>query len=678
MEQETAGPALIHEVDTAAASEERSKLRRSVGRYDTAFLMLAAIIVLDTLGAVSSYGAQAFTWLIVMVVFFLFPYGLVTAELGTAFAEEGGPYVWVRLAFGRVAAAVVAVMYWVDNPIWLAGTLSITAMATFSTFFVNLSLAWEYVFGLLFVWAGIASVIMALKFGKWVATIGAIVRVLLMAFFTLTVLIYAGEHGLHGFGGGAFKPTWLVFLAAAPILIFDLEGFELPSAASEELINPRRDVPFAVLRSGIGTVLFYGVPILAILLVLPASRLSNVTGFVDALQQVFVVYGGHLTSSGAVLTGAGKVLADIAALGLIFGLLSSGVVWLIGSDRAQAVAGYDGAAPRALGYFSKRLGTPIVVNLLSGVVSTIVLVLALTLTSGNAAKYFTVTLGLVISMVTVTYVLIFPAVIKLRYSHPDVPRPYRIPGGMVGVWAVGILTTAWAAFTTIEIIYPGTFTAHPDNSLPMAFTGERLQYTLSQVIPLGVMVLIGLLFYALGAPTRRQVVPADAPSGEAGPADAPSGEAVPADAPSGEAVPADAPSGEAGPADAPSGEAGPADAPSGEAGPADAPSGEAVPADAPSGEAVPADAPSGEAGPADAPSGEAVPGEAPSGEAGPADAPSGEAVPGEAPSGEAGPADAPSGEAVPGEAPSGEAVPGETASGETASADGTATKMAQE
>ena len=393
LEQETAEGVLVHAVDTVAATQERTKLRRTVGRMDTAFLMLAAIIVLDTLGAVSSYGAQAFTWLIVMVVFFLFPYGLLTAELGTAFPEEGGPYVWVKLAFGRAAAAVITVMYWVDNPIWLAGTLSITAMATFSTFFVNLSLTWEYIFGLLFVWAGIASVIMALKFGKWVATIGAVVRVVLMAFFTLTVFIYAGEHGVHGFGGGAFKPTWLVFLAAAPILIFDLEGFELPSAASEELKNPRRDVPFAILRSGIGTVLFYGVPILAILLVLPASRLSNVAGFVDALQQVFVVYGGHLTSSGSVLTGAGKVLADIAAVGVIFGLLSSGVVWLIGSDRVQAVAGYDGSAPRALGYFSKRLGTPIGVNLLSGVVSTVVLILALQLTSGNVAKYFSVTLA---------------------------------------------------------------------------------------------------------------------------------------------------------------------------------------------------------------------------------------------------------------------------------------------
>ncbi|MGH3254232.1 MAG: APC family permease [Streptosporangiaceae bacterium] len=524
MAEETADSGLVYEIDTTAARQERTKFRRSVGRLDTAFLMLAAIIVLDTLGAVSSYGAQAFTWLVVMVVFFLFPYGMLTAELGTAFPEEGGPYVWVRLAFGRVAAAVVAVMYWVDNPIWLAGTLAITAMATFSTFFVNLSLTWEYIFGLLFVWAGIASVIMALKFGKWVASIGALVRVLLMVFFTITVFIYAGEHGVHGFGAGAFKPTWLVFLAAAPILIFDLEGFELPSAASEELINPKKDVPFAILRSGIATVLFYGVPILAILLVLPASKLSNILGFVTALQQVFVVYGGHLTASGVVLTGAGKALADVAAVGVIFGLLSSGVIWLIGSDRAQAVAGFDGAAPRALGYFSKRLGTPIGVNLLSGVVSTGVLILALTLTSGNAAKYFSVTLGLVISMVTITYVLIFPAVIKLRYKYPDVLRPYRIPGGTVGLWVVGILTTAWALLTTIAIIYPGIGTSDPDASLPSAFAGERLQYTLSQVIPLGAMVLIGLLFYALGRPTRRQAAQAQAaPAAVPGESETPAG-----------------------------------------------------------------------------------------------------------------------------------------------------------
>jgi glutamate:GABA antiporter len=508
MAQETADlTTTVHGVVTAAASEERRKLRPSVGRMDTAFLMLAAIIVLDTLGAVSSYGAQSFTWLVIMLVFFLVPYGLLTAELGSAFPEEGGPYVWTKLAFGRPAAAVVAVMYWVDNPIWLAGTLSITAMATFSAFFINLSLGGQYIFGLIFVWAGIAAVVMALKFGKWVASVGAMVRVALMAFFTLTVVIYAIRHGVHGLGAGDFSPTWAVFLAAAPILIFNLEGFELPSAASEELKNPKRDVPFAVLRSGIGTVLFYGLPILAILLVLPASKISSVSGFVEAMKTVFVVYGGHQTSSGVVLTGAGKVLADIGAIGVIFGLLSSGVVWLIGSDRAQAVAGFDGAAPRLLGRFSKRLGTPIAVNLLSGVVATIVLVLALQLTSGNTAKYFSATLGIVISMVTITYVLIFPAVIKLRYRYPDAPRPYRIPGGKIGLWTVGILTTAWAAFTTIAVIYPGIGTSSPDSALPSGFTGQRLQYELSQIVPLCAMVLIGLGFYALGRRTRKQGAP---------------------------------------------------------------------------------------------------------------------------------------------------------------------------
>jgi hypothetical protein len=92
---------------------------------------------------------------------------------------------------------------------------------------------------------------------------------------------------------------------------------------------------------------------------------------------------------------------------------------------------------------------------------------------------------------------------ELRYSHPDVPRPYRIPGGTVGLWVVGILTTAWAAFTTLAIIYPGIGTSDPDASLPSGFGGERLEYTLTQLIPLAAMVLIGLLFYALGRPARK-------------------------------------------------------------------------------------------------------------------------------------------------------------------------------
>jgi amino acid transporter len=135
-------------------------------------------------------------------------------------------------------------------------------------------------------------------------------------------------------------------------------------------------------------------------------------------------------------------------------------------------------------------------------------------------------------------------VIKLRYSHPDVPRPYRIPFGKIGLWTAGILTTAWCALTTIAIIYPGIGTAHPDDSLPSGFEHQRLEYMLSQVIPLLVMILIGLLFYALGAPTRRQAR-ADAASSEAVSSEAVPGGAPSSEAPSSEATSSEAPSSEA-------------------------------------------------------------------------------------------------------------------------------------
>jgi amino acid transporter len=40
-------------------------------------------------------------------------------------------------------------------------------------------------------------------------------------------------------------------------------------------------------------------------------------------------------------------------------------------------------------------------------------------------------------IIIVMYALMSAAVIKLRYTQPETPRPYRIPGGLPGVWLVG-------------------------------------------------------------------------------------------------------------------------------------------------------------------------------------------------------------------------------------------------
>jgi glutamate:GABA antiporter len=499
--------------ETLAAEEEKSKLRKHFGRFDMLFFLICTLVGVDTLGAVANQGPEGFTWLVFLALFFFVPYALLTAELGSAFTGEGGCYVWTRLAFGRFVASINTVLYWLSNPVWMGGLLCITAVTTFETFFGGLGGVGKYVFALAFIWFGVWAAILSFGVGKWIPTLGAWARIALLAFFSFSVLVYAVKNGLHTPAVADFSPSYTLFIALVPVLFFNFVGFELPNAAGDEMKNPQRDVPFTVLRSAAAAVALYGVPILAILMVLPTDQITGLGGFIDAMKSVFTVYGGEVTKDGATLTGAGKVLGDVMAAGFILVLLSSGTTWLMGADRTQAVAGYDGAGPRALGYFSKRYGTPIVVNFLSGAVSTIVMVLAFNLSGGDNEKYFNAVLNVVLLFTTISYLVIFPSLIRLRYTHPHVHRPYRVPFGMAGVWICGVLTTVWAALASLVGLFPGLGDGGllNDSALPEGFS--RGTFELVVFIPLAITLVVGIVFYAFGAKTRAEIHPkrAEAP-----------------------------------------------------------------------------------------------------------------------------------------------------------------------
>jgi amino acid transporter len=504
---------------TSAAVEEKKKLQKHFARFDILFFLICTLVGLDTIGSVAAKGPEGFTWLAILAVVFFVPYALLTSELGTAFPEEGGPYIWTRLAFGRKVAAVNALIYWVSNPIWVGGSLGILALTTFQTFFnggsslpgpalLGAASLGDIVFVLAFIWFSVIAAILSFNVGKWIPTIGAFVRIAVLAVFVLSVVLYAAQNGVKGFGAGDFGISYLGFIGLVPVLFFNYVGFELPSAAGEEMQDPRKDVPFAVFRAAIGTVILYGGPILAILLVLPKDQITGLLGFITSIQTVFTVYGGSVAADGTVtLTGLGSLLGGICAIAFILALLSSGTTWIMGADRAQAMAALDGSGPRILGTFSAKFGTPIAVNLLSGIVATIVMLLAFGFAGGDSNKYFAAVLGLAISTTTISYLAIFPALIKLRRSHPHVNRPYSVPGGMAGVWIVGILTTAFAFLATVGLLWPGIGTDSPDGSLPGGF--DRLGYELTQILPLIVLFIIGGLFYVSGRGAREKMVSVD-------------------------------------------------------------------------------------------------------------------------------------------------------------------------
>jgi glutamate:GABA antiporter len=493
------------EQTTALALEEKAKLQKSLRRFDMLFFTICALVGLDTLGQVSSYGAETFTWLLVLGLTFLLPYALVMAEVGAAFHMEGGPYEWMKLAWGRLPAGIGAVLYWVTNPLWVGGTLCFTATAAWSTYIhgIGTQTFGDWTFKVIFIWISIGVAIAALKRGKWIPNIGAMVRMFVLLFFSLTVLIYAIKHGVHGYGGGDFKPTMAVFLGLIPLLLFNYVGFELQNGAAEEMVNPQKDVPVTVAQSFVLTIVLYGLPIFGILAVLPTKAITGISGFMAAIDTTFSVYGS-----------AHHIMLQIMALGFIFALITSGAVWMIGSDRIQAVAAYDGAAPGFFGVFNAKLGTPVRVNVFSGIISTLFMFAAQQFSTGSNAATFVVVLYLATSTTLLSYLLIFPAVLKLRYTHPHVHRPYVHPFGMAGLWISTVLCTAWMVLGSWVAIFPGTIEKVVGvnyGSFSSVWAMSRLRFEVFTLGTLGLIVVVAVIGYVLGAPVRAQMatVPLD-------------------------------------------------------------------------------------------------------------------------------------------------------------------------
>ena len=438
-------PAAV-EHTTALAIEEKAKLKKVMRRLDLLLFTVCALVGLDTLGTVASNEEQGFTWLVFLGIFFVVPYALVMAELGSSFTQEGGPYEWMKLCWGRLSSSVGAVMYWVTNPLWVGGSLAFAATAAWNENVSGIGTGtWgDYFFKAIFIWFSIIVAIASLTYGKWIPNLGAVVRAVVLGFFTITVIVYGIKHGVHGLSGGNFSPTGAALFALAPIILFNYVGFELGNGAAEEMVNPPRDVPIAVTRSAIIAILMYCVPVFGIVLVLPPDAITSLGGFIDAIAAVFSVYGG-----------AAHALLILMTLGFIFTLMTSGAVWMIGSDRIQAVAAFDGAFFPFFGKFNARLGTPVRVNLLSGVTATIFMVVAvLLLKSSSAADAFTVVLDIAISTTLISYLWIFPAGIILRRRYPDVHRPYRVPGGDTGMWILVGLITFWVALGSFVAVFP--------------------------------------------------------------------------------------------------------------------------------------------------------------------------------------------------------------------------------
>ena len=101
------------------APAQKAARRRVLGLRDVTLFTISAILVIDQLTASASIGPSVLGWWLLTLVLFLVPSALISAELSTAYPDQGGIYVWIKKAFGARMAARTTYWYWVNVALWM-------------------------------------------------------------------------------------------------------------------------------------------------------------------------------------------------------------------------------------------------------------------------------------------------------------------------------------------------------------------------------------------------------------------------------------------------------------------------------------------------------------------------------------------------------------------------------
>jgi APA family basic amino acid/polyamine antiporter len=193
---------------------------------------------------------------------------------------------------------------------------------------------------------------------------------------------------------------WEGVTGGAALIFFAYIGFDAVSTAAEEARNPQRDLPVGILVSLAVCTLIYMVVAGLLTAVVPYPTLNVGSPVADVMLRL-----GYPWAAGLIAAGA------------IAGLTTVMLVLFYGLTRVFLAMSRDGLLPPVFARISPRTQTPVRVILASGLLIAVVAGLtpigdvAELVNIGTLAAFFLVCLG----------------VVSLRYTHPDLPRPFRTP-----------------------------------------------------------------------------------------------------------------------------------------------------------------------------------------------------------------------------------------------------------
>lgn len=427
--------------------------KHSLTIFSLTMITVGSVDSIRNLPATALFGSQLIFYFVLGSLFFLIPTALVSAELASGWAKQGGIYIWVRQAFGKKIGFLAIWLQWIENVIWYPTILSFVAGT------IGYLINPELTSNPYFLWAVIVSSfwgatvlnLRGMKSSAAFSTLCSLAGLLLPMSLIIglgIVWITKGNPLQIQFDIPSIVPhisdksMWVSLTA----IIMSFCGIEIATVHANDVNDPQHAFPKALIYSVFIILSTLILGSLAIAIVLPGKDINLVAGIMQAFEAFFSSYQMIW-------------MMPVVAIMLVLGGLGGVSNWIIAPTKGLLVAAEDGNLPN---YFQRTnsKGAPVVMLYTQAIIVTILSALFLFMPSVNGSYWLLTALAAQLYMLM--YFIMFVAAIKLRLAEPNHYRAFKIPGGLMGmlfvagVGIIGVCATLAVSFIPPEGINVGS------------------------------------------------------------------------------------------------------------------------------------------------------------------------------------------------------------------------------
>jgi APA family basic amino acid/polyamine antiporter len=417
------------------------ELQRSLGFWGATSIGIGAIIgtgIFVLIGVASGIAGPGVIISFIIAGFVALLSGLSTAELASFIHESGGSYIYTTKAFGKFPGFIVG---WMKSFDYIVGASAVSVgFAAYFAYFLGISPSTSILITVGAVWP-IVLMLLNLKGIKEAAKTNNLLVALKIA--ALLTLIIVGAIAIFNSGDYSnyqpFFPKGLSgVMSGAAIIFFAFIGFNTIAVMAEEIKDPERNVPKAILSAfAICTLIYIGVAVIAVGLVNWEVLGTSSAPLEFALKTATNNY----------------LIIQFVAISALFATTSVIMSSIMGGSRALFAMARQGVLPKTLSKISRRNVPNLTVLLCGIIISGLVII-----TNGNLdwlASLFN--FGTLL-----TFIFINLSLLKLRRTLPDIRRSFKVPlypftpiAAIIGCVLLSIYLNANAVITAFFFLLIG-------------------------------------------------------------------------------------------------------------------------------------------------------------------------------------------------------------------------------